>query len=338
MKNYDVVIVGASFAGLAVASRIKSGKVLLISPEKVGENCKSACGTIFYMVENLGFKQAVLQVHKKIILHTKKGILEYFLKEPFCVIDPEKFSQGLFRLGKAEKVEAQVEGFDGEVLKTNKGNFAGRIFVDASGPQSILSAKQVKNPRGYLSFGVETILPYKEESLHFWYEPKIFPRGIFWLFPQGETCGFGVGSYQGEAKLKPYLEKFLARFGLKIGNIRGGYFPHRLRKPVLGKIFRVGDAAGQCLAITGEGIRPALFFGQKCGEIIENIFLGKITFKQGLRQYRDFVLKRKPVYEMMYRMQNFLITIPEGLFYPLAWLVSKRPVTSFVLKSYLRIL
>lgn len=328
ISKYDVIIAGASFAGLAVASRIKSGKVLLISPEEVGENCKSACGTILEMMKDLGFEEAVLQVHRKIILHLSRGNLVYFLKKPFCVFDSHKLLWGLSKIGNAEKLKARVEDFDGKVVKTDKGNFQARIFVDASGPKS----------GNHLSFGLETIVEYQEEGLHFWYEPKIFPKGIFWLFPQGKTSRFGVGSYQGETNLKPYLDDFLARFGLKADKFHGGYFPHRLGKPVEGEIFRVGDAAGQCLPITGEGIRPAIFFGQKCGEIIESVLSKKISLEQGLGLYQKFVLKRKIFYEALYRLQNFLISLHEGLFYPLSWLVSKKPVTSFVLHNYLKIL
>lgn len=255
------------------------------------------------------------------------------MEKPFCVIDPQKITQGLFKLGKAEKTEAQVLSFDGRVLKTNKGDFQARFFVDASGPQSVLS----EDRPSFVSFGIETILPYQEKGLHFWYEPKIFPKGVFWLFPQGKTSRFGVASYQGKTNLTPYLDEFLARFGLKVGKLHGGWFPHRLRQPVKGKVFRVGDADGQCLPLTGEGIRPAIIFGQKCGEIIEDVLLKKMTLRQGFKQYQDFVLKRKHSYEILYWAQQSLISVPEFLFWPFAWLVSKKRVMSFMLRNYLKI-
>ena len=45
MKEYDVIIAGASFAGLAVASRITRGKVLLIDRKEIGAYQVSTCGT-----------------------------------------------------------------------------------------------------------------------------------------------------------------------------------------------------------------------------------------------------------------------------------------------------
>lgn len=336
-QEYDVIIVGASFAGVAVANKIKFAKVLLVDQKEIGVGVKSACGTLLYMVKKLKLEEAVLQVHKKIILHTSQGALEYFLENPFCVINVEKFSQRLFQMGRARNLKARVEDFDGKVLKTDRGNFKARIFVDASGPKAVLSRRKRRSQQ-YLSFGIETILPYKERGLHFWYEPKIFKKGVFWLFPQGRTSRFGVGSYQGKTDLKPYLDEFLSRFRLKTNQLYGGYFPHYLRKPIENNIFLVGDAAGQCLPLTGEGIRPAIAFGQKCGEIIDKILLGKINLSQGLEEYENYVLKRRFYYRLMYWGQKFAVAIPESFFYPLAWLASQKPITSFILRRYLKII
>lgn len=334
MEKYDVIIVGVSFAGLAVASKIKSSKVLLIDSKPIGANIKSACGTILKMVLKLGFDDCVLQIHKKIVLHTANPNLTYHLKSPFCVVDGKKFCRRLFKQGKAEFLQANVLDFDGLVLRTNKGNLQADIFVDASGPNSALT----KSRNHYFSFGLETIVDYQEKDLHFWYEPKVLPKGVFWLFPQGKTSRIGVGSYKGETKLRPYLEEFMNRFSLKIDSLHGGYFPHRLREPVINKVFLVGDSAGQCLPLTGEGIRPAIVFGQKCGEIIERILAGNISLAEGLKRYQNMALSKRKYYQAMYWLQQLLISIPESLFYPLAWLASKKPITSFVLNNYLRIL
>ena len=44
MKKYDIIIAGASFAGLSVASKLK-GNVLLIDRKDIGTHVTSACGT-----------------------------------------------------------------------------------------------------------------------------------------------------------------------------------------------------------------------------------------------------------------------------------------------------
>ncbi len=188
---------------------------------------------------------------------------------------------------------------------------------------------------------METIVNYQEKGLHFWYEPKVLAKGVFWLFPQGQTSRIGIASYIGETDLLPKLEEFLKRFDLKINKetLHGGYFSHRLKDPVFEKVFLVGDAAGHCLPLTGEGIRPAIFFGQKLGEIINLILGEKITHQKGLELYRDFVLKdKKSKYESLYRMQKLLTKIPQFLLNFLAWLVSKKLVINFVENKYLNII
>ncbi|NIW91899.1 MAG: hypothetical protein GWN20_03100 [Phycisphaerae bacterium] len=46
MEDYDVIIAGASFAGLAVANQLSGHKVLLIDRKPNGAGQTSACGTI----------------------------------------------------------------------------------------------------------------------------------------------------------------------------------------------------------------------------------------------------------------------------------------------------
>lgn len=337
IKKFDVIIVGASFSGLAVASRIKSGKVLLIDQKDIGVGCKSACGTLLYFVKNLKLEQSVLQVHKKIVFHMRRGTLEFLLEKPFCMIDPQKLTRELFKMRKAKNLKARVHDFENGIVKTDKGDFTAKIFVDASGPEAVLSSDR-DTAKKHLSFGIETTLPYKEKGLHFWYEPKKYPSCVFWLFPQGETSRFGVASYQGKTKLKPALDEFLKRFKLKAGSLHGGYFPHHLRKPTVDNIFFVGDAAGECLPISGEGIRPAIIFGQRCGRIIDRVLLEKISLTQGLKEYQDSVLKRRLHYKLLHWGQKFITSIPESFLYSLAWMSSKKSITHLLLGNYLKMI
>jgi len=50
--RYDAIIVGASFAGLAVASRLR-GNVLIIDKKDIGTGQTSACGTLLSVPQAL---------------------------------------------------------------------------------------------------------------------------------------------------------------------------------------------------------------------------------------------------------------------------------------------
>jgi len=82
--KYDVIIAGGSFAGLSVASKIKSGKVLIIDQKEPGKGVKSACGTLLYSVKEMGLEKAVMQEHSKMTLHTTFNKLDYLLYISYC--------------------------------------------------------------------------------------------------------------------------------------------------------------------------------------------------------------------------------------------------------------
>ena len=86
-RDYDAIIVGASFAGLAVARRL-SGRVLLLDRNEVGAVQTSACGTPLWVPQALGVADSVLQVHDQLTVRTPTRTVTYDLSAvPFCTFD-----------------------------------------------------------------------------------------------------------------------------------------------------------------------------------------------------------------------------------------------------------
>lgn len=56
-----------------------------------------------------------------------------------------------------------------------------------------------------------------------------------------------------------------ARLEVEAERWQGNWFPHRLREAGDSATFFVGDSAGHCLPLSGEGIRTAFYFGIVCG-------------------------------------------------------------------------
>ena len=84
--------------------------------------------------------------------------------------------------------------------------------------------------------------------------------------------------------------------------------------PIRDGMFVVGDAAGQCLPVSGEGIRPALVFGQLAGRLAERVRVGELTLDQALSRYRAYVLSRRHGYRFLDRLQSVLNWLPDPLF------------------------
>ena len=168
----------------------------------------------------------------------------------------------------------------------------------------------------------------------FWYNPNLVPEGVAWFFPIGRASRIGVASYVGDGHLRPHLDIFLDSLGIARAAVHGGYFPWSFREPAVGNLFVVGDAAGQCLPLTGEGIRPAIYFGQACGQIIQEVIAGNVSLQGGLDEYRAFVLRRRGLYRLLGLLQRLLMRGPMGVVNRLVALACREPVRSYILKGY----
>jgi flavin-dependent dehydrogenase len=295
-REHDVIVVGASFAGLAVARQLR-GDVLLIDRHEVGSHRTSACGTPLWVLEALGVVDSVLQVHRRVVVHAPSRTVTYDVTDaPYCTFDYGKFCRGLLDQCRVRVLRATVTGLDESVVETTEGRFAAPCVVDCSGWQGLL-AHTGTVPGTAMSFGLETDTEYSGEALYFWARPERFGDGIAWLFPTGRGSRVGLGSYRGATKLKGALTRFVDDLAVAPGAYHGTYFPSGLGEATAGRVFVVGDAAGHCLPFTAEGIRPALYFGQECGRLVQQALEGTITLDHALKAYR----RRVRAYRWAYR-------------------------------------
>lgn len=295
-RHYDVIVVGASFAGLAVVRELR-GEVLLIDRHEVGSHQTSTCGTPLWVSEALGVVDSVLQVHRRVVVHAPSRTVTFDVTDtPYCTFDYGKFCRGLLDQCRVRFLRATVTGVAESVVETTEGRFAAPCVVDCSGWQGALTPVGTVR-RTAMSFGLETDTEYSAEALYCWARPQRFGGGIAWLFPTGRGSGVGLGSYRGTTKLKGALTRFVDDLAAAPGAYHGAYLPSGLGAATAGRMFVVGDAAGHCLPLTAEGIRPALHFGQECGRLVQRVLDGTSPLHDALAAYR----RRVEAYRWAYR-------------------------------------
>src|SRR3712207_1413104 len=87
--DYDVLICGASFAGLAVARELAAldARVLLIDRYEVGERQTSACAAPTDWIEGLGLSGALQQTFGRLVVHSPTRTFTWPLPFTFSTFD-----------------------------------------------------------------------------------------------------------------------------------------------------------------------------------------------------------------------------------------------------------
>jgi len=326
-ENYDAIVVGASFGGLAVARQLR-GHVLLIDRNEVGAVQTSACGTPLWVPQTLGVAGSVLQVHDRLNLRTPGRTISYDLSAvPFCTFDYRAFCQGLLAQTSARFLRAGVTGFADGAVTTTEGRFTAPVVVDCSGWRgAVINGAAADTTGGAYSFGLETHTALDGRGLWLLLDRKLIPHGLGWIFPVGVGSLIGLGSYVGRSKLRPPLDRYLSEQGLAAGSYHGAFFPNRLLRATVGRVFAVGDAAGQCLPLTAEGIRPAIYFGTECGRIVQRVLDGEIALDAGLETYRRLVGRYRRAYRVLRGVQWLAAHSPTQWFAALTAVAAHQPL------------
>lgn len=284
--DYEVVIAGGSYAGLAAARQL-GRRALVIDQHQIGAVQHSACGTPLGLARRLGGDDCVLQVYDAAYFHSPHGVARFPLREPYCIFDHALLCRRMFNDSGAAFLRARIQRLDGLTVRTSAGAVTARLLIDASGWPAVLArerAPALRQPR-QLTAGIEAEIPGRDEGIHFFVDPAIVPAGYAWIFPAGDELRVGVASYERGLELKAALQRFLQARGLVGRPRRGGLIPWFARPPVIDGIYLTGDAAGHCLPLTAEGIRFAIQDGELAGSLVRRVLDGELSAAEGERHY-----------------------------------------------------
>src|SRR4051812_19600429 len=287
----DVLVCGASFAGLAVARELagSGARVLVVDRYEVGERQTSACAAPTAWLRNLGLHESVQQEFSSLLIHTPRGDLRWPLPWTFATFDYRTLCAVLFAQGDARFEIAKVEERTGAGVRTDRGELRAPLVVDALGWRRVLGAgANVQPPEATLSRGLEVHPDGRGDDLELWLDPAYVRAGYSWSFPAGHELRVGVGSFDPHDHVKDPTVRLAGDLSVPAGRYQGNWIPPQMRGPGEGGIFFARDSARHCLPTTAEGIRTALYFGLACGRELRSVVEGRQDRASALARYAAF--------------------------------------------------
>jgi flavin-dependent dehydrogenase len=345
--SHDVLICGASFAGLMVARELagSGADVLVIDRYEIGERQTSACGIPTEWLRALGLEGSERQRFDSLVVHTPHGTSEYPLPWTFSTFDYRHLCELLWTGCDAVFETAKVNGRarspngDGAIhVDTDRGVISSQLVVDALGWRRILAnGDGYQPPDAPLSRGLEVHPGGAGEAMEIWIDRRYVPAGYGWSFPAEDELRIGVGSFDPRFHVRETTELLASDLGQERVRYQGNWIPHKIRPATEGGVFFVGDSAGHCLPLTAEGIRTALYFGIALGRELRSVLDGRQTRSEATARYAGFSDDHRWKFGWMLRAQRLVPRIPPRLLAPLIRLLGARRLVEWAFGHYLRI-
>jgi menaquinone-9 beta-reductase len=348
----DVLVCGASFAGLAAARELarlplaSRPDVLVVDRYEIGERATSACAAPTPWLEAMGVTSAIRAELPFMSFTTPHGGARYRLPWSWSSFDYRELCLALWaQCGDARFEIAKVEGRGGPVtpkadehrrgrgesafnaeagvaggdigIRTDRGELSAPLVLDALGWRRVLSAPHYQPPEAPLSRGLE-VHPHVPaatagDALDCWVDRSLVRRGYAWRVPAGAEARIGVGSYDPHQHVKEATKELAGRLDTEPVRYQGNWFPHRLRPATEGDVFFAGDSAGHCLPLSGEGIRTAFAFGIAAAREMGAVLDGTQDRATALRAYHARSAAQRRFYARLLRLQRVMPALPPRL-------------------------
>ena len=315
-RDCDVLICGASFAGLAVARELaRSGAdVLMLDRYEIGERQTSACGIPTSWLTALGLEESLQQTFGELVIHTPHASVRYDLPWTFSTFDYRALCGLLAEQGSFAFETAKVDGRSGFTVHTDRGDVSAPLVVDALGWRRVLGrAENVQPPDALLSRGLEVHPFGSGAEMQIWIDRSYVPAGYGWSFPADGELRIGVGSFDPRFHVREPTVRLAEDLSAETVRYQGNWIPHALRDATEDGVFFVGDSAGHCLPLTAEGIRTALYFGLACGRELRAVHAREQTREQALSRYHAFSASHARPFRWMLRVQRLIPRISPRL-------------------------
>jgi flavin-dependent dehydrogenase len=308
-RDCDVLICGASFAGLAIARELagSGADVMIVDRYEIGERQTSACGIPTAWLQALDLQDAQQQTFGELVIHSPHTTVRYDLPWTFSTFDYRMLCGLLASQGEFEFETAKVERRDGHTVYTDRGEVRAPLIVDALGWRRILSpGDNVQPPDALLSRGLEVHPFGSNRDLEVWIDRSYVPAGYGWSFPAGDELRIGVGSFDPRFHVKEPTVRLATDVHADTVRFQGNWIPHALRDATEDGVFFVGDSAGHCLPLTAEGIRTALYFGLACGRELRAVVDGHQQRDDALARYHAFSASHATPFRWLLRVQRLI--------------------------------
>ncbi len=339
--EWDVIVCGASFAGLAVARELRGSgaSVLVLDRYEIGERQTSACAAPTELLRHMGLEASVRQTFATLLVHTPRVRGRWPLPFTFSTFDYRQLCELLWaQCGDAVFETAAVGGRSGPVVHTDRGDLSAPLIVDALGWRRVLSTGEaIQPPEATLSRGLEVHPSGAGDDLELWLDPGYVTPGYSWSFPAGDEVRVGVGSFDPRVKVKEPTVALVADVGRDPDGYQGNWIPHRLRPATEDGVFYVGDSAGHCLPTTAEGIRPALCFGVLLGRELRAVIEGRQDRAAALERYAAASAAHRLPFECLYRVQQSIKHLHGPFLDRLTRVFTRRRLSFWAFDRYLRI-
>jgi flavin-dependent dehydrogenase len=308
-RDCDVLICGASFAGLAVARELagSGADVLVVDRYEIGERQTSACGIPTLWLHALGLQESLQQTFAELVIHTPHANVRYDLPWTFSTFDYRTLCGLLADQGDFEFETAKVDGRSGHTVHTDRGEIRSPLIVDALGWRRVLGAGDpIQPPDAFLSRGLEVHPFGSGADLEVWIDRSYVPAGYGWSFPADGEIRVGVGSFDPRFHVKEPTVRLASDLHRDPVRYQGNWIPHRIRDATENGLFFAGDSAGHCLPLTAEGIRTAFYFGLAVGRELSGVVGGQWTAQEALSRYGAFSAAHASKFEWMLRVQRLI--------------------------------
>ena len=329
--DFDVVVCGASFAGLAVARELAGteARVMVLDRYEVGERQTSACAAPTEWLEAMGVKGSIRQTFSDLVIHTPHGTSRMGLPWTFSTFDYRELCAQLFAQCDAEFETATIKpavssaslpGAAGSqegrgprghvVVSTDRGELSAPLVVDCLGWRRLLDAPGYQPPDAPLSRGLEVHPGGASGDLEIWIDRGYVPAGYSWSCPAADEVRVGVGSFDPRFHVKDSTVRLASELERDAVRYQGNWIPHKLRAAAADGVFFAGDSAGHCLPLTAEGIRTAFYFGIACGRELRSVVEGRSTREAALARYAAFSARHDFHFRWLLRVQRLIPRVP----------------------------